>query len=168
MSPHCRFSDLGSFRLRIFSTQVGNRTRGQGDESNPLEISMKGCCFKVLHKWMPPLGSIPVLGLEKVPDPGSGSATLAGCSLLRAKGFSCILDISKLQFLIKNIFHFVFFSLSFWSSKPWIRIGSGSRFTWNAGSVSWSGFNKKMNPDPQLSLRLYWSLSLSCLIFFLA
>jgi hypothetical protein len=34
MSPHCRFSDLGPFRLRIFSAQVGNRTRAHGDESN--------------------------------------------------------------------------------------------------------------------------------------
>ena len=40
MSPHCRFSDLGPFRLRVFSAQVGNRTRAHGDESNPLEISM--------------------------------------------------------------------------------------------------------------------------------
>jgi hypothetical protein len=40
MSPHCRFSDLGPFRLRIFSAQVGNRTRTHGVESNPLEISM--------------------------------------------------------------------------------------------------------------------------------
>jgi hypothetical protein len=40
MFPHCRFSDLGPFRLRIFSAQVGNRTRAHGDESNPLEISM--------------------------------------------------------------------------------------------------------------------------------
>jgi hypothetical protein len=40
MSPHCRFSDLVPFRLRIFSAQVGNRTRAHGDESNPLEISM--------------------------------------------------------------------------------------------------------------------------------
>jgi len=40
MSPHCRFSDLGPFRLRIFSAQVGNRTRAHGDESNPVEISI--------------------------------------------------------------------------------------------------------------------------------
>ena len=40
MSPHCRFSDLGPFRLRIFSAQVGTRTRAHGDESNPLEISV--------------------------------------------------------------------------------------------------------------------------------
>ncbi len=40
MSPHCRFSDLGPFRLRIFSEQVGNRTHAHGDESNPLKISM--------------------------------------------------------------------------------------------------------------------------------
>ncbi len=40
MSPHCRFSNLGMFRLRIFSAQVGNRTHAHGDESNPLEISM--------------------------------------------------------------------------------------------------------------------------------
>jgi hypothetical protein len=40
MSPHCRFSDLGLFRLRIFFAQVGNQTRTYGDESNLLEISM--------------------------------------------------------------------------------------------------------------------------------
>ncbi len=40
MSPDCRFSDLGLFRLRIFFAQVGNRTRAHGGESNPLEISM--------------------------------------------------------------------------------------------------------------------------------
>ncbi len=40
MSPHCQFSDLGPFRLRIFSAQVGNRTSAHGNESNPLEISM--------------------------------------------------------------------------------------------------------------------------------
>ncbi len=40
MSPYCRFSDLGPFRLRIFSTQVGKRTRAHGDKSNPLQISM--------------------------------------------------------------------------------------------------------------------------------
>ncbi len=68
----------------------------------------------------------------------------AGCSLLRAEGFSCSLDISKLQF-----FKSVFIFFSFWSSKPWTRIGSGygSGFTWNAGSgfVSGPGFN---DPDP--------------------
>jgi hypothetical protein len=31
---------MGPFRLRIFSAQVGNRTRAHGDKSNPLEISM--------------------------------------------------------------------------------------------------------------------------------
>jgi hypothetical protein len=40
MSPHCRFSVLGPFRLRIFSAKVGNRTHAHGNESNPLEISM--------------------------------------------------------------------------------------------------------------------------------
>jgi hypothetical protein len=40
MSPHCQFSDLGLFRLRIFHAQVGNRTSAHGDESNPVEISM--------------------------------------------------------------------------------------------------------------------------------
>ncbi len=59
----------------------------------------------------------------------------AGCSLLRAEGFSCSLDVlygglgkSKLKFLNKKIqtfFKAVNFS-NFWSSKPWIRIGSGS------------------------------------------
>jgi hypothetical protein len=49
----------------------------------------------------------------------------AGCSLLRAEGFSCSLDIlygglgiSKLQFLSAVIF------LNFWSSEPLIRIGT--------------------------------------------
>jgi hypothetical protein len=40
VSPHCRFSDLGPFRLRIFSAQVGNQNRAHGDESNTLEISV--------------------------------------------------------------------------------------------------------------------------------
>jgi hypothetical protein len=55
----------------------------------------------------------------------------AGCSLLRAEGFFCSLDvlygglgIGKLQILIKKILHFfsavIFFN--FWLSKPWIRI----------------------------------------------
>jgi hypothetical protein len=64
----------------------------------------------------------------------------AGCSLLRAEGFSCNLDvlygglgISKLQFFDKknrfritlavNFFQF----FSFWSSKSWIRIGIQSK-----------------------------------------
>jgi hypothetical protein len=60
----------------------------------------------------------------------------AGCSLLRAEGFSCSLDvlyggleISKLKFLIKKVSNF-FSQLSilfnFWSSKLWTQIGSGS------------------------------------------
>ncbi len=54
------------------------------------------------------------------------------------EGVSCSLDvlygglgISKLQFMIKKIFKkfpaVIFFN--FWSSKPWIRIGSGSKFS---------------------------------------
>ncbi len=34
------FGHMSMFRLRIFSAQVGNRTRAHGDESNPLEINM--------------------------------------------------------------------------------------------------------------------------------
>ncbi len=77
----------------------------------------------------------------------------AGCSVLRAEGFSCSLDIlyggpgiSKWQFFgskkdkkfVRCIFFFIL-----WSSKPWIRIGSGSvsGFTWNAGYGSVSGLN---------------------------
>ncbi len=71
----------------------------------------------------------------------------AGCSLLRAEGFSCSLDvlyeglgISKLQFLIKKrkkqIFP-VFFSI-FCHQNPGSRLGTGSGpesgFPWNAGS----------------------------------
>ncbi len=37
---------------------------------------------------------------------------LAGCSLLRAKVFSCSLDISKLQFMSKNFFICIFFLFS--------------------------------------------------------
>ncbi len=40
MSPHCQFSDLGLFRVRIFSVQVGNQNHAHGDESNPLEVNM--------------------------------------------------------------------------------------------------------------------------------
>ena len=65
----------------------------------------------------------------------------AGCSLLRAEGFSCSLDISKLQFLIKKERKKNFccnFFFGFWSLKSWIRIRSGSisGFTWNARSGS--------------------------------
>jgi hypothetical protein len=59
----------------------------------------------------------------------------AWCSLLRAEGFSCSLDISKLQFLIKTRFKnflLYFFSSVFGHQNP----GSGSGFTWNAGSGS--------------------------------
>jgi hypothetical protein len=41
---------------------------------------------------------------------------------LRAEGFSCSLDIGKLQFFIqkgnKKNFNCIFFFFSFWSSKP--------------------------------------------------
>jgi hypothetical protein len=63
---------------------------------------------------------------------------------LKAECLFCSLDalygglgISKLQFLItrdlKKIFSRIFFH-QFVIIKPWIRIGSGSRFTLNAGS----------------------------------
>ncbi len=65
----------------------------------------------------------------------------AGCSLLRAEGDSCSLDvlykslgISKFQILSKKKKNFSCFSISFnfhffhfWSSKPWIRIGNWIR-----------------------------------------
>jgi hypothetical protein len=35
--------------------------------------------------------------------------------------FSGVLNITKLQFLINNLFSYIFF-YKFWSSKPWIRI----------------------------------------------
>ncbi len=50
--------------------------------------------------------------------------------ILRAKRFSCSLDIRKLQFLIKSFF----FPSIFNHQNP----GSGSRFTWNTGSRSGS------------------------------
>ncbi len=53
----------------------------------------------------------------------------AGCSLLRGEGFSYSLDICKLRFLIKKREKSVLFS--FWSSKPWIRLGSGSGSEFN-------------------------------------
>ena len=58
----------------------------------------------------------------------------AGCSLLRAEGFSCSLDvlygglwISYLHFFIKKIIHFfqLYIFCNFWSSKPWIQIRIG-------------------------------------------
>jgi hypothetical protein len=76
------------------------------------------------------------------PDPGgqklptniekkSKEFSCAGCSLLRAEGFSyslCVLygglRISKLQFSIQKIFLTSFTALifcNFWSSEPWIR-----------------------------------------------
>ncbi len=74
----------------------------------------------------------------------------AGCSLLRAEGFSCSLDVlygglaisSKLQILFKKEtkkFSTVFFSSIFGHQNPGSRSISGSGFTWNAGSGS--GFN---------------------------
>ncbi len=58
----------------------------------------------------------------------------AGCSLLRAEGFSYSFDvlyegrgISKLQYFIKKIYK-IFSAvnfLNFWSWKPWIRIRIG-------------------------------------------
>jgi hypothetical protein len=74
-----------------------------------------------------------------------------GCSLLRAKGFSCSLGvlygglgISKKQFLIKKMeikFPVINF-FQFKVIKPWIRIRdpeSGSAIIKNAGSGSVSG-----------------------------
>ncbi len=47
------------------------------------------------------------------------------CSMFSFEGISCILDISKLQFLAqtnkKNVQRYLLF-LQFWSSKLWIRI----------------------------------------------
>ncbi len=53
-------------------------------------------------------------------------------------------------------FSSVFFFFSFWSSTPWIRIGSGNPgFTWNAGSGSVSGSTAllKKNTSKMFSLR---------------
>jgi hypothetical protein len=49
-------------------------------------------------QWIP--GNIELISAVD-PDPDSISA---GCSLLRAEGFSCTLDKSKLQFLIISVF----------------------------------------------------------------
>ncbi len=61
------------------------------------------------------------------------------CSLLRAEGFSCslgvlygCLGIRKLQFLIKKIIFF-----SFWSTKPWIRIRITNLIHLKCWSGSW-------------------------------
>ncbi len=89
-------------------------------------------------------GFCQVSGLIRNPDPGGQKSLTkikkklrkfmfwsAGCSLLRAEGFSCNLGvlygglwISKLHFLIKKyeFFPAVIFFSNFWSSKPWIRI----------------------------------------------
>ncbi len=75
---------------------------------------------------------------------GIPGSVCAGCSLLRAEGFSCSLNISKMHFLIKKkslkTFSAVrYFFFSFWSSKPWI----GPGFTWNSDPDS-------MNPVPSI------------------
>jgi hypothetical protein len=77
----------------------------------------------------------------------------AGCSLLRAEGFSCSLNvlygglgISNLQFVIKiisNFFPAVIFFHHFWSSKPWIQI-------WIDTGIQPKMLDPKpMNPDPK-------------------
>ncbi len=67
----------------------------------------------------------------------------AGCSFWKPEGFFCSLDvlygglrIGKLQFVWpKNITFFQLVNFfQFWSSKPWIRVGSGSVFSLNDGS----------------------------------
>jgi hypothetical protein len=72
----------------------------------------------------------------------------AECSLLRAEGFSCGLDvlngwqgISKLQFLMKKLYlkNFQQYFFNFCSSKPWIRI----RFL-----ICISDSLKMLDPDP--------------------
>jgi hypothetical protein len=79
----------------------------------------------------------------------------AGCSLLRAEGFSCSLNVlygglgistGNLQFVIKiisNFFPAVIFSPHFWSSKPWIQIWIGT------GIQSKMLDPEPMNPDPK-------------------
>jgi hypothetical protein len=71
------------------------------------------------------------MGKSRIRDKHPGSATLTGCSLLRAEGFSCSLGvlygglgISKLQFSIKKI-EIKFPAKKFFKFsviKPWIRI----------------------------------------------
>ncbi len=61
------------------------------------------------------------------------------------------LEIGKMQFLTKKTIFIWFFSLLIWSSKPWIRIGSGSGFIWNAGYGS--GYNE----SGCTTLLLVWS-----------
>ncbi len=90
---------------------------------------------------------------------------LAGCSVLRAEGFSISVDvlywglgISKLQFLhqnkiIKKFVQLYFFLFNFWSSKPWIRVEygsvSGSGLSSIAGSATLvRGSVADPNPDP--------------------
>jgi hypothetical protein len=59
MSPLCRFSDLGPFRLRIFSAQVGNRTRAHGDESNPSSVKCNERRTRPCHRAYSIRGSTP-------------------------------------------------------------------------------------------------------------
>ncbi len=78
----------------------------------------------------------------------------AGCSLLRAEGFSCSLGvlygglrISKLQFLIKKIKNLISSCTFFFKFSSW-NPGSGSAIRKSAGSGSGS------NADPQPCLEL--------------
>jgi hypothetical protein len=87
-------------------------------------------------------------GFNGVPGSGSRMAKMAhkhtkklinfifrstGCSIFRAEGFSCSLDIAIFDQKKKKIFLLYFF-LKILVIKPWIQIVSGS------GSVSVSGF----------------------------
>ncbi len=105
--------------------------------------------------------SMLTIGLD--PDPGGKSdphkqkkklinftSLSTGCSLLRAEGFSCSLDVLfgglEKQFAIfdkknleKKIFRSIFF-FNFWSSKPWIRIQIRIRIHLNCWIRSGSRF----------------------------
>jgi hypothetical protein len=85
----------------------------------------------------------------------------AKCSLLRAEGFSCSLDvlygglgISKFKFLIKKRWRKKFWAVPmFLSMFVHQNCGSVSGFglAWNSGSVSWYS----VNPDPQHCMTVF-------------
>ncbi len=106
--------------------------------------------WALFHPTLPVLcagdGKVPsgsVSGLD--PDSMGSLAGWLDVLFWGLKAFPVALDITKLQFLInkrhKKISSCIFFC-SFWSSNPWIRVGSVSwfvtGFTWNTGSGSGS------------------------------
>ncbi len=134
--PTVRSQHLGPFRLRIFSAQVGNRTRAHGNKSNPLEISMStamkgesglatglttlGALHPFIRAWksghrnlcqarIEPRGQgpIPFLLLYRGSSPFTHCASSAGGTLRHQYRYAPPVPVLRHQ--CRFIFHFVIF-----------------------------------------------------------